>query len=466
MTCADVNINRHLNAEDNELILGAILKRPKDGLFVTDHTGKVVMVNQAAEKLYNISASQVIGHNVQDLAKSGVWNLILALRVIKKKHTITVIQKLQKNRTILTTAIPIFDNSRSLRFVLVNDRDISMLRHLFEALDAEEAIPTPSRFEFDDREFAADEMDGMVVHSPAMIEVLRTAVRASRFDIPLVFTGESGVGKSMIAQLVHRLSERRDSPFVHLNCGAIAENLLESELFGYEGGAFTGAAAKGKPGLLESAHNGTLFLDEIGEIPLNLQVKLLKFLENHEILRVGGVKPIKINTRIIAATNRDLDEMVRQGIFRGDLFFRLNVVPTWIPPLRNRREEIEPLALIFLKRFNKEFNTQKTISDTVLDTLSAHDFPGNVRELENLIKRLIAMSEGNTINIKHLPQALRNDFVDKRIYKGDALTAYQQKVTAFEKKIIQDAISKYGSQRRAAEALGLNQSTLSRKLKE
>lgn len=461
-----VRIHKTLSSVDLSLIMKAVLQRPKDGLFITDHCGTVVLVNQAAERIYNVKASQLVGCNVSQLAKSGILNYPLVQRVIKNKRTINVIQTMHANKTIFTTALPVFDEADTLRYVIINDRDISLLRHLIEAIESDEAGPKASRLEYDDDEFDAGLMDGIVVQSPAMYKVLRSAVRVARFDIPLVLTGESGVGKSMIAQLVHRISDRRQSPFVHLNCGAISENLLESELFGHEKGAFTGAAAKGKQGLFETADNGTLFLDEIGEIPLNLQVKLLKFIETNEILRVGGIKPIKINTRIIAATNRDLEEMVQNGTFRADLFFRLNVVPTHIPSLRDRREEIKPLAAIFLERFNKEFKTKKTISDAVLDALKDYDFPGNVRELENLIKRLIAMSENDSIRIKHLPQALRKDFVDQRILKGDALSDYQQKVAAFERKIIMDAIRKYGSQRKAADALGLNQSTLSRKIKK
>lgn len=455
-----------LSPADQSLIIKAVMQRPKEGLLITDHSGTVMLVNRAAEQLYNINASQVVGCNVSQLAKSGILNQTLVQRVINNKRAVNVIQSTDTNKTIFTTAFPVFDKAEALRFVIINDRDVSLLRHLIEAVESDETGQKASRLEYDDHEFDVGIMEGMVVRCPAMYEVLRFAVRAARYDIPLVLTGESGVGKSMIAQLVHRLSNRRQSPFVHLNCGAIAGNLLESELFGHEQGAFTGAAAKGKQGLFETADNGTLFLDEIGEVPLNLQVKLLKFLETHEILRVGGIKPIKINTRIIAATNRDLEDMVQKGSFRADLFFRLNVVPTHVPALRDRREEIKPLVAMFLKRFNKEFKTKKTMSDAVLDALNDYDFPGNVRELENLIKRLIAMSEGNSIRIKHLPRALRRDFVDQRILKGDALTDYQQKVAAFEKKIIMDAIQKYGSQRKAADALGLNQSTLSRKIKK
>jgi transcriptional regulator with PAS, ATPase and Fis domain len=304
-----------------------------------------------------------------------------------------------------------------------------------------------------------------VVRSATMAEVVRTAVRAARFDIPLVISGESGVGKSMLARLVHHLSPRRNGPFMDLNCGAIAPNLLESELFGHEKGAFTGATTAGKKGLFEVAHRGTLFLDEIGDVPLSLQVKLLKFLESKSLMRVGGVTQIRIDTRIIAATHRDLEEMVAQGGFRSDLYFRLNVVPIQIPPLRERREEIEALTSHFLERFNAEFGARKVITKSARMTLCEYGFPGNVRELENLIKRLVTMTEGDFIRIKHLPQMLLQARPCGSDCSSETLSSYQEEVAAFERRIILSAIEKHGSQRKAALALGLSQSTLSRKLK-
>lgn len=453
-----------LSEEDRNQIFKAIMQRSRDGLFVTDHKGKVVMINRATEEMCDIKASQVLGRNVRDLVRMGMWNHAVALRVINEKQTISQVQTIHNKKKILTTGVPIFDSSGSLRFVLTNDRDVSTLSYLFETLELQEPLEAPVRFGLSEYSKVADEMEGIIVHSTVMANALNKALRTARYDIPLVFTGESGVGKSMIARLVHRMSARRDQPFVDLNCGAIAENLLESELFGHEKGAFTGAAVKGKMGIVEYADKGTLFLDEIGEVPLNLQVKLLKFLESREIRRVGGITPKKIDVRIIAATNRDLDQMVKDRSFRGDLFFRLNVVPIKIPALRERREEIKPLAQMFLNRFNQEFNTRKTLSKTVLETLTLYDFPGNVRELENMIKRLIAISDEDLIRVKHLPQVLRNSFVDQQVPSLELMNGYQQIVASFERQIILEAIRKYGSQRKAALALGLNQSTLSRKI--
>lgn len=297
-----------------------------------------------------------------------------------------------------------------------------------------------------------------------MIQVVQTIIQASKFDIPMILTGESGVGKTMIARLLHQLSLRRNYPFIDLNCAAITPSLIESELFGHERGAFTGASISGKKGLFEMADKGTLFLDEIGEIPLPIQVKLLKFLETMELIRVGGTTPIKINTRIIVATNQDLEEMVAQGLFRRDLYFRLNVVPVQIPCLKKRPEDIVPLALSFLDRFNQEFNTGKTLSQSVCQVLSQYDFPGNVRELENLIKRLVTMTETDCIDLGHLPSFLVKENRAELSREPETLTV-QDEINAFEQKKLYQAIEKYGSQRKAAKALGMSQSTLSRKLR-
>ena len=302
-----------------------------------------------------------------------------------------------------------------------------------------------------------------MIKSPAMEKIIRTAVRAAKYDVPLLITGKSGVGKSMIAKLIHQLSDRRHFPFADLNCGSITASLIESELFGHESGAFTGASQKGKKGLFEIADKGTLFLDEIGEIPLPAQAKLLKFLESMELMRVGGIRSIKINTRIIAATNRNLEQMVEEKLFRSDLYFRLNVVPLEIPSLTERKEEIVPLATFFLNQLNKKFKTCKLISKPAQNLISEYHFPGNIRELENLMKRLVTMTEGDVIETEHLPPI----FLQTNISSSASIGKENSKETinAFELKIINKVIKKYGSQRKAAKVLGISQSTLSRKLK-
>ena len=453
-----------MKAEDFESIFEGIMQFSKDGLFITDHEGTVMMVNRATEEMVDFDASKILGRDVRELVAAGYYDTSVSLEVLKKKRPVSMIQVTRNGKRILATGIPIFGEDGEIRFVLVNDRDISSLENLTESLE-EELLTRDVRYEFSDLGLAATELQDFVISSPAMHKVMKTAIRAAKFDLTLVITGQSGVGKSMIARTVHRLSDRRNGKFIDVNCGAISDTLLESELFGHERGAFTGASPTGKKGLFEIAHNGTLFLDEVGEIPLHLQVKLLRFLEGGEMVRVGGIKSMKINTRVIAATNRNLEEMVENGTFRSDLYYRLNVVPLRIPSLAERKEEVSPLIDFFLKRYNKEYHVDRTLSRAARNTLQAYPFPGNIRELENLIKRLVAMTEGPEITVRHLPEQLRNAVPESEWDSPEVSADYQDEVRRFEVKMIEEAVKRYGSQRKAAKELGLSQSTLSRKLK-
>ena len=457
------SLHDRLNAKDFELIFESIMKHSKDGLFVVDSTGMVVMVNRATEEMFDFKSSQVLGRNVKDLVDEGFYEPSVSALVIKQKKAISLIQTTRNKKKILSTGIPIFDSQGAILFVLVNDRDISHINRLAETLEIEDIQEDKMRMDFSDLGLAANHFESMVIKSPAMEKIIRTAVRAAKYDVPLLITGKSGVGKSMIAKLIHQLSDRRHFPFADLNCGAITASVIESELFGHESGAFTGASQKGKKGLFEIADKGTLFLDEIGEIPLPAQAKLLKFLESMELMRVGGVKSIKINTRIIAATNRNLEQMVEEKLFRSDLYFRLNVVPLEIPALTERKEEIVPLATFFLNQLNKKFKTSKLLSKPAQNLICEYNFPGNIRELENLIKRLVTMTEGDVIETEHLPSIFSQTNVSSSV--SIKKENYKETIKAFELKIINKVIKKYGSQRKAAKVLGISQSTLSRKLK-
>ena len=473
-----------LKPEDFELIFDAIMSHSRDGLFVVDKTGVVVMVNKATEDMFSFNKADVLGRNVRDLVSEGFYEPSVSVLVIEQKKILSLIQTTRHKKKVLSTGIPIFDDAGEVQFVLVNDRDISHINELAQSLYLSEMPSQGLRMDYSKGDIASTELEKMVVKSPLMVQVVQTAVQASKFDIPMIITGESGVGKSMIARLVHQLSPRRNYPFVDVNCAALTPSLVESELFGHEGGAFTGASATAKKGLFETADQGTLFLDEIGEIPLSMQVKLLKFLETMELRRVGGTTPIKINTRIIAATNQNLEEMVETGRFRRDLYFRLNVVPMRIPALGRRSEDIVPLAQSFIDRFNQEFDTNKILTKPVCQMLSQYHFPGNVRELENLIKRLVTMTPQDKIELAHLPPLVPQSGRERptpvsqqpHIHEHPPVQAlapqekpappsYQNEVNHFERELLRQAVVQYGSQRKAAKALGISQSTLSRKLK-
>jgi len=309
-------------------------------------------------------------------------------------------------------------------------------------------------------------VDGIIAESDAMSQVLNVAGRIADSNASVLITGETGTGKELIARSVHFSGSRHNQPFVAVNCAALPDTLLESELFGHEKGAFTGADRQRK-GRFETAEGGTLFIDEVGEIPLSLQVKLLRVLQEKTFERIGSNIPIQANTRIVTATNRDLEAMIREGTFRQDLFYRLNVVSIRIPPLRDRREDIPPLVEGFVRRFASENNKRIAgISREAMDTLMKYSYPGNVRELENIIQQSVVLTRGETIMQSDLPVRLNESPKDsKPVMSGDE--TFPEKVEAFEKSLILDALSKSGQvQTRAAELLGISERHLRYKLKK
>lgn len=309
----------------------------------------------------------------------------------------------------------------------------------------------------------------IVTRSPLMKELLRTAEQVARVDCTVLLLGESGTGKELLAKLIHEQS-RRSGPMIKVNCGAIPENLLESELFGYEHGAFTGAKKEGNAGKFELADTGTIFLDEIGDIPLHLQVKLLRVLQDKEIMRIGGGKAKKIDTRVIAATNRDLYKMVLEGSFREDLYYRLNVIPLKIPPLRERREDIMPLIYFFKKKFEEKYKLKRECSSKVVRIFMSYDWPGNVRELENVIERIYVISAPDELITSEM---LIRDYLNinrqthlKRSVSVHGLTSLSTAVEEVERQLITMALNRFRTLKQVAIALGVDESTISRKIKK
>ncbi len=459
-----LSIIQNVKSQDLGLIFKAIMQSSKDGLLVTDQNGNVVLVNKASEKMNSFKAEDILGKNVKDLVRDGYYNRSVTIQVLKAKKVVSLIHSTRAKRRILCTGIPIFDDGM-IRFVLVNGRDITELNRLKEDLEKAELMKDKYRSELFELRTLGKEFKNIVARNPQMQKVVKMAIRAARFNSVVLLTGESGVGKSRIAKLIHELSARSKGPFITVNCGAISEGLIESELFGYEKGAFTGAYPGGKQGLIEAAHKGALFLDEISETPFHLQVKLLRFLEDKEIVRVGSVKPKKIDLQVIAATNRNLEKMVDSGEFRKDLYFRLNVIPIEIGPLKERKEDIPPLLSYFVKNFNQKLKTEKFFSRETIDALVEYSFPGNVRELENLVERLFTMTKGNIIELKNLPMNVLKSLSIKVCCLNKAPISYHQAVLEFETGLIERALQQYGSQRKAARKLGIDQSTISKKLR-
>ncbi len=445
--------------------LQAIINSSFDGLWVCDKNGEVVHINKASEKINNISRNQVIGKRMETLIKEGLIDRSVTLEVLKNRAGVTIIQNLKDGKRILVTGNPVFDDKGELELVVVNERDITNLNKLRNELEESRALASRYRSELSLKAKEQDLLSETVLQSETMERVFSRAIKVAQVDSTVLLQGETGVGKGFFARLIHRASPRKDGPFIRVDCGAIPETLIESELFGYEKGAFTGARTEGKPGLFELAQGGTLFLDEIGDLPLNVQVKLLRFLEENTIMRVGDTKTRKIDARVIAATHRNLEEMAKTEVFRQDLLFRLNVVPIKIPSLRERAEDIPAFIQFFLERFNSKYSMNKVLLPRAMDCLCGYYYPGNIREMSNLVERIVVLAPSQEIQVEDLSHHIRD--VDAHVpIDGDVEDFnLSNAVARTEKKMIERALQRCGTQRKAAQLLSINQSTLARKAK-
>jgi PAS domain S-box-containing protein len=461
----ELQVNKALASE-----LNAIIESSYDGLYIADREGKVIRVNSSWEKICGFSRQEILGKTAKELVTMGLYDNSAALLALEKRETSTVMLEItsgpKKGQRIIATGTPVFAESGDLDLVVVNVRDITALEHLKAQLDETRELSRRYANELNEIRLQCNKFDDIVVKSRAMQKVIEMVIRVSQVDSTIIITGESGVGKEVIAQKIHLLSNRKDHSLIKINCGAIPENLLESELFGYEGGAFTGARKDGKIGMFELASGGTLLLDEIGDLSLNLQVKLLRVLQEREIVRVGGIKTIKIDTRIIAATNKDLALMVRQGSFREDLFYRLNVVNIKIPPLRNRKEDLPPLINMILHRLNTKYHRTKHLSSSVIERLYLYDWPGNIRELENTLERVIVLAYEDVIQLEHLPDFLQNNEIKIAPVILKNIVPLKTAIEETECQLLKKALKEYGTTRKVAKVLEVNQSTIVRKMQQ
>ncbi len=446
--------------------IDAIINFSSDEIFVADGSGKMLRANSQFEENFGVKLSSVLGSNVDDLEKKKIFTPSVTRLVIDKKSTQTVIQSRRDGRKLLATGTPAFNEDGSVFRVIVNTRDITKLNSLKLQLEEAELLKNRYRQELVELRQGYLNSGEIVASSQAMLELLNVATKIATVDSTVLLTGESGVGKGMIARYIHNTSLRAEKPFTVVNCGAIPDNLLESELFGYAGGAFTGAKREGKIGKLELANEGTLFLDEITELPLNLQVKLLHVIQEGIISRVGGTKEIKLNLRFIAATNRDIARLVEEGSFREDLYFRLDVIPLQVPPLRERKGDVRALADQFLARLNSRYQQQKQLSDEVYRCLERYHWPGNVRELENLVERVIIVADGDLIDVEHLPRRLTGIEAPVNSQPGTPYKLQPLKTARdnLEKELLTEALRVCRTTYEIADALKIDQSTVVRKL--
>lgn len=443
--------------------LDGIFESSYDGLYITDGDANTLRINKSYERITGLSRDDLIGKNMKSLVEDHVFDHSVTLEVLHKKEPITMVQKVTGGKQLIVTGTPVFSDDGQISVVVTNVRDISELIDLRMQLDETRKMSSffyESLQEYHDVDHA---LQDLVVKSQAMTQVVHKAIKVARVEASVLITGESGVGKSMLAKLIHKMSPRKEHPFVKINCGAIPESLMESELFGYKPGAFTGASAKGKTGLIEAAHKGIVFFDEIAELKPEMQVKLLEIIEEKNFKRVGSTHTRSVDVHIVAATNQNLSEHIREGLFREDLFYRLNVVPISIPPLRERREDIPALADSILEKFNRAKKQKKRFDSVTLELLRQYDYPGNVRQLINTIERMIILSDGHSLVPTDLPSEIRayctfhTDIVSEQ-------TPLKMALENYESGLLQQVLDKSTSINHAAKLLKIHPTTLWRKM--
>ncbi len=455
-----------LICKTTEQELNAIIESVSDGIYVTDGKGITLRVNSAFQQITGIKENDVKGLHVEDLIKMDVFRKSATVSVLAEKRQVSMVENLKIGKEVLLTGTPVFDNNNEIFRVVTTLRDIESLNELKKKLAVSQEKTKLYEKELFQLRLQQMDMENVVINSRQMHEAVQTAMRLGEVNSNVLISGESGVGKDIIARIIHKTGLGEDAPLITSNCGAIPESLIESELFGYEGGAFTGAKKEGSPGLFELARGGTLFLDEIGELPISFQSKFLRAIQEKEIRRVGGNKPIKLDFRLIAATNRDLEEMVSRKLFRSDLFYRLNVVPLNIPPLRERRESIVIFVYKFLEVYNRQFNRVVQISPEALQILEDYDWPGNVRELKNLIERLVVLVVGNVIEANDIPRYIRSVHSEETENQISlhGIMPLNRAIEELEYQLLTKTYKKYSSTRETAKILGISQSQVSRKL--
>jgi len=441
-----------------------------DGIYLADGQGKTLFINKAYTRITEIQPEEVVGKYVDDLVAAGIYKNAVTMEVIKGKTQVNAVgESLRNGIKMLITGSPIFDEEGAVKNVVVIDREITDLLTMKDELERsqqkmqaveKDKVKTVREVELLRRQQLSEGMIGGGVETKQLLMQVR---QVAGLDTTVLITGETGTGKEVVANEIYINSPRQNGPFIKVNCAAIPANLLEAELFGYEKGAFTGATTTGKMGLFELADKGTLLLDEIGEMPLELQAKLLRVLQQKEVTRIGGVKPIKLDVRIISATNCDLKELVKRGKFREDLYYRLYVFPIEITPLRARLRDIEDLAQHFLAMYNAKYGKHILLPEAGVKLFAQYSWPGNVRELQNVIERLVIIAEpGAGIGVEQISGIL--NLVPQQM---DTIAAggLKEMVERVEREAISKALQEQGSTRKAAKILKIDQSTIVKKAK-
>ncbi len=451
---------KHLNKD-----LNAILSSIYDEILVVNAKGELIRYSEnIIQDFWQVDLPELIGKNVLDLEDQGLFTPSVTRLVIEKKKKVSVVQETKNGRKILAVGNPVFNENNELDRIIVASRDITETTRLKSELHEMKKMSEQYKKELDNFRSKDRFLKKLIYCSPKMEKIMNQVQKIAEFSSTVLLYGESGVGKEVIAQAIHQLGRRSDQPFLKLNCGAIPDNLLESELFGYARGAFTGADKNGKDGYFKQADGGILFLDEIGEMPMHLQIKLLRVLQEQEVIPVGSTTPIKVDVQIIAATNKKLAKMVEEGTFREDLFYRLNVIPIQIPPLRERTEDISLLAFHFLQQLNEKYHRHYHLTPDAVNVLEFYPWPGNVRELQNIIERLVVTADHPAIDAEFVSQFLSLGYENKKMKPViTRVIPLQEALDHVEEQLIVMAMNQYKTTTKAAKALGISQSSVSRK---
>ncbi len=437
----------------------AIMNNACDEVYVTDGQGITIYANPVSEKNYGVPVDELIGKSVWELEERGIYHPAVTPLVLKEKKSITIEQETALGKRLMITASPVFSPEGEIKMVICNSRDITALDDMKNSYRQIKAIVSGTREKRQPRvSRGKGEYPVFSAESP-MVDILNMAQKIARTDSTVLLLGDSGTGKDLVAKYIHRLSERKEKPYLKVNCAALPRELLESELFGYKPGAFTGASPRGKAGLFTLADGGTIFLDEIAEIPGDLQPKLLQVIEEQTFTPIGSNEVKHIDVHIIAATNRDLREMIYKGTFREDLYYRLHVLSINIPPLNERREDIPILINHFLTQYARKYKRSLQLSSEALEVLSSYAWPGNIRELKHTMEHLIVMSSSDTVTIQQLPAHI----ISHAAPPGQTLAEI---LAAVEQDLIIKSYRELGSSYKVAHALGISQSSANRKIRK
>lgn len=465
-------IAQHYEKNFNRIL--SALNYSMDEISIADANGKMIYVNRGCEKISGISQENLVNVDIDTTCES-IWFPRCRPLVMESKERLSLIQESPSGKKVITTCTPVFDENGEIDCIVTNCREFSLLEK--NESDINE-IAIKKLFQDTEilrkKEFAQRNCH-FITQNNKLKDILQMIDSLSNVDSNVLITGESGTGKSLLADYIHKISNRNNMPFVCINCATIPEALLESELFGYVGGAFTGANKKGKKGLFEEADRGTLFLDEIGDLPLYLQGKLLKVIQDGTFYPVGSTQEKKVNCRIIAATNADIKKMTEEKSFRLDLYYRLNVVSIKIPPLRYRREDLLLLIYHFLHNMEKKYSTiEHVFSKEAIKLLTNYDWPGNVRELENCIERLVVTVRNTEISADHIREVIDVESLSKNnkpnlIYEYlemDESMSFDEYMESVEKEIITRYYQVYKSSRGVAKALQISDSKAARLIRK